>query len=73
MSRTNTAAAEAADRMAGLCLRANNSLYIATLEMGKDKPSFDLAFDFTEKALHAIETLRILEATATRSANGGRA
>ena len=45
-----------------------NSLYIASLEMGKDKPSFDLAFDFTEKALHAIETLRIMDATATRMA-----
>lgn len=43
-----------------LRLRAENSLYIATLEMAKDKPCFDLAFDFTEKALSAIETLRIM-------------
>lgn len=57
-----------ADQVANLRLRAENSLYIATLEMGKDKPSFDLAFDFTEKALHAIETLRIMDATATRMA-----
>lgn len=54
-----------------LRLRAENSLYIATLEMAKDKPCFDLAFDFCEKALNAIGTLRILAATAARSANGG--
>lgn len=58
-------------QVANLRLRAENSLYIATLEMGKEKPSFDLAFDFTEKALNAIETLRIMAATAARSVNGG--
>lgn len=56
MSSTTDKAAE----IDGLRLRAVNSLYIATLEMGKGKPCFDLAFDFCEKALNAIETLRIM-------------
>lgn len=67
----NTPATAPQNPTADLRLRANNSLYIATLEMAKDKPCFDLAFDFTEKALHAIETLRIMAGTAARSANAG--
>jgi hypothetical protein len=54
-----------------LRLSAENSLYVATLEMTKDKPCFDLAFDCCDKALNAIGTLRILAAAAARRANGG--
>lgn len=64
-SKTKRTHAQSIAQVANLRLRFENSLYIATLEMGKGKLSFDLAFDFTEKALSAIETLRIMDATGT--------
>lgn len=77
MSNTTTKTTE----IDGLRLRVDNCLCVTQLEMRKAKPCFDLAFDFAEKALHAIETLRILQAGIDRQAaaftaqatNGGRA
>lgn len=67
MSTTTDKAAQ----VASLRLRVDNCLGVCQIELAKEKPCFDLAYDFAEKALNAIGTLRIMAATAARSANGG--
>jgi len=49
-----------ADRVADLRLQANNCLSICRLEMLKVTPDLDKAYDFADKAMRHIGTLRIM-------------
>lgn len=56
MSTTTDKAA----KIGQLTFTANNCLRICQLEMAKNKPELGYAFEFAEKALEAISTLRIM-------------
>lgn len=55
---------------------AESALLVATSEIHRAAPDWDNAYDFAERAMRAIETLRILAASIARSslvAVGGQA
>ena len=55
-----TSTAEIDARVAELRAQTENYLHICQMEMEKAAPDFDRAFDFADKALRAVGTLRIM-------------